>query len=206
MANQDSNIKARDIRKGVIVSIVATLLIAFLIKPVLNFVWSMITPLGSTVAQTFVEHIYKNAALGHRNNLDYLIILLVLSVLSGLALGGTLFVTKEALISSTDTTVEEKPRIRFSYRQKAILCWLLFLVQLSTAIFLLIPSYVDLQVNTSFQQRLKVLAPSITDLEIKRFEASWALMASRSDYVAILAQMDSVAQLNGLTLPKPLSD
>jgi hypothetical protein len=64
----------------------------------------------------------------------------------------------------------------------------------------------DLQLNASFNQRMAVLAPEITDLEAKRLRARWASMRSREDYLAITAGMDAVANQKGIKLRKVLWD
>lgn len=64
--------------------------------------------------------------------------------------------------------------------------------------------FVDLQTNASFQQRITVLAPVITDQEYKELQAMWASMDSRSDYEAINLKLELLASEHGIRLPKPL--
>ena len=67
-----------------------------------------------------------------------------------------------------------------------------------------IKPFTDLQLNTSFEQRLTILAPNINDLEFKEFEAAWALMQSRKDFEAINNRMENTAKKYGVILPPNL--
>jgi len=55
--------------------------------------------------------------------------------------------------------------------------------------------------SKSFQQRLTVLAPAITDKEYKLFDAKWANMRSKADYDALNAVIEERAKQSGITLP-----
>ncbi len=64
--------------------------------------------------------------------------------------------------------------------------------------------YTNLQLNTSFRQRLTVLAPKLSEQEHKEFLASWAAMHSRKDFDAITDRMNTLAQARNVVLPEPL--
>ncbi len=68
----------------------------------------------------------------------------------------------------------------------------------------LITGFIDLQLNTSFTQRLTVLRPDITEAEYLRFKADWAKMNSREDYLRINSRIDSTANHKNIKLPNPL--
>jgi hypothetical protein len=59
----------------------------------------------------------------------------------------------------------------------------------------------SLQLNTSFNQRLTVLAPRISEQEYKEILASWAGMRNRADYQAVVQRVDSDAAAKGVVLP-----
>jgi len=61
-----------------------------------------------------------------------------------------------------------------------------------------------LQLNSSFDQRLTVLAPKISDQEYEEFRALWAGMKSRKDYKIIENKMNNSANKYGIQLPTPL--
>jgi hypothetical protein len=77
-----------------------------------------------------------------------------------------------------------------------------FVILLS--ILIVVSSFVNLQLDTSFRQRLTVLAPALSEMEIRQLEASWAGMRSQGDYNAIVARLEGIARARGVVLPKPL--
>jgi predicted PurR-regulated permease PerM len=86
------------------------------------------------------------------------------------------------------------------------LLYILSIVTIFLLICMIVSVYADLQLNTSFQQRLRVLSPKIGDLETKNLQASWALMESKEDYEKIVRQMEELAKENNIELPKLLID
>ena len=69
---------------------------------------------------------------------------------------------------------------------------------------LLVRQFADLQLNTSFDQRLTVLAPKLTELECKELRAQWASMGSRGDYEEIVSTMETLAEEKDVALPELL--
>ena len=65
-------------------------------------------------------------------------------------------------------------------------------------------AFVDLQINTSFEQRLTVLRPSIPEPEALALRAEWASMSSCVDYLRLTKKMDDRARELGVRLPEPL--
>jgi hypothetical protein len=65
-------------------------------------------------------------------------------------------------------------------------------------------SFAEMELNTSFDQRMTVLAPEISDLDAKRLRARWVQMKTRSDYLGINGTLESMASAHGVSLPKPL--
>ena len=75
---------------------------------------------------------------------------------------------------------------------------------MTLAVMLSIPLAVSrgiVKINTSFNQRLTVLAPAITDGEYKTLKARWASMQSKADYDALTTAMEKRAAELNVTLP-----
>jgi hypothetical protein len=64
--------------------------------------------------------------------------------------------------------------------------------------------FVDLQLNTSFNQRLTVLAAVVPDETVKSLRADWAQMTSRKDYLALNTRIEQLASEKAVSLPKAL--
>jgi hypothetical protein len=58
--------------------------------------------------------------------------------------------------------------------------------------------------NISFQQRLEILSPFLTDLEEKQLKASWASMHSRKDFDKLNERLDVYARRYEILFPRPL--
>jgi uncharacterized membrane protein YgcG len=58
--------------------------------------------------------------------------------------------------------------------------------------------------NTSFNQRLTIIAPSLSDNEQKVLKAQWASMRNRRDYEVIVSSIEKIANDKKIELPKLL--
>lgn len=89
----------------------------------------------------------------------------------------------------------------------------IYILQLLVSICLMVcllssifSAYCDLQLNTSFNQRVTVLSPYIKDEEIKILKSEWALMKNRSDFEKIDKEVESLAIQYKISLPPKLLD
>jgi len=194
----DAKVITKDpqIRKGIIASVIATVIVIVLIQPILKLAWSALLSFGAQFVQNYVDTIYKSAALGHRNYIDVLLLMGIFSFLSGSILAMTLLMTNRILRPDKKSKKLGKPHL--------CIIWLILIAFHVLAIFFIVTPYADLQHNTSFQQRLKVLAPVLTETKEEELEALWATMQSRTDFDAIKSQMETLAQDHNLQLPSTL--
>ena len=200
MTPNESITRDYKIRKSIIASVIASVIIIILIQPLLRLVWSLVLGQGSRFIQAYVDSIYQSAALGHRNHVDVMMLSLFVGVISGAFTGISLVFT----LAITKGILRPDRKPQKLAKRSLLLLWLGILLLLVFAIALIIMPFADLQYNTSFQQRLKVLAPRITELEAKELEAAWASMQSRADYEAIKAKMEDMAQQYDISLPPTL--
>jgi len=179
-------------RKSILASVIASLFVIIFIQPLLKLMWSFST---GYLFERFTNSIYMNASLGHRNYIDVMFLVMGYGVLCGLLSMSTLNVLRAR---GHDMRVISETKF-----------FRVFVVILSIVIFVLgllfvMECFSDLQLNTSFQQRLTVLAPKLSDLEYKELQASWASMKTRSDYLAVNEKMEHLAKVNNIVLPVPL--
>lgn len=80
----------------------------------------------------------------------------------------------------------------------------LLVIGLGSATFIASYIYADLQLNASFEQRLQVLAPHVTEKEVKELRASWALMTTKAHYLSIKSKMELLASQANIQLPAVL--
>ena len=62
----------------------------------------------------------------------------------------------------------------------------------------------NLQLNTSFEQRLDILSPFISDSDEEVFRSSWGLMNTREDYINIFDDFKLISGENNIVLPDSL--
>jgi hypothetical protein len=186
-------LKNLEFKKEIYVSIVVTILTIIFIDPIIKLVWSGMIWFGTNMYQGFLNSMYKGASLGHRNHVDAMLFMLLCSGVIGVFAGRIANTINKppVLFEKIDKSPRLKKALVITFYSIGIIVFLI----LATNVF------VDLQLNASFQQRLTVLAPKISEQEHKEILASWANMKTREDYELIVSHMDSVAEQNDIKLP-----
>jgi len=194
--------KDKTFRTSVLASVVAAILVIIFIEPILGWIWRL-TFSGTTFTfGWFTDRIYQNAALGVRN-----------WVLQGfLSIGFFFFAISSVLRpivrlyfpqeDSKDATADdytEKKR-----RPQPVLRIGLRTIGFIGAIYLSVSIFADLQLNTSFNQRMTVLAPHLSQEEEEELRAQWALMRSREDYTEVQDLIENKAAKLEIALPASL--
>lgn len=187
------------IRKSVLAGVIATVIAIILINPLLNLLWICILRVGEYVYRDFAASIYRGAALGSR---DWVIVSFFI-VFTSVGVGFIVGIWTGFIKVHRRRKAKRPPKL---WRPKFLvfLGALFSLLTILSLLVLCISAFADLQLNTSFQQRLTVLAPKISDQEYKEFKASWASMRSRQDYEKINQKLEEMAKSRGVELPKPL--
>jgi hypothetical protein len=189
-------------RASVIASVIASLLVIIFVQPLLNFVWGVILWLGMHVFIGMLNQLYANAALGHR---DWVVAFFAMIALTlALMAPPTAFIVRLIRRRSIQNKRGEHPPAEKTSPWKRVVDIGMTVVGTVAISFMAASIYFDLQLNTSFDQRIAVLAPKVSDQTIKELRAQWALMESREDYLALEARLGQLAHDAGITLPKPL--
>ncbi len=181
---------SRELKIGIIGGVISSVLVIIFIQPILSFVWSAVISFGESVQADYVDRIYRNAAVGERNLIGHLSLLALLMLLSYLP---TAFFVRE--ISRRHDIYNKARAFYFAIALMAIFASFVLLIAFS------ISSGV-MEINASFNQRLSVIAPAISDQEYKEWKARWAKMHSQSDYRALVAAMEKRASDLQIQLPE----
>lgn len=191
-----------NMKKSIIVSVVSSILVLIFIKPLLNLGWRFLTWCSNNFYHNFLNNVYGNAALGQRDWVSVILFFIVVSVMLGIFTG----ILTLPLFRKLRKIKEKRGDKAFRNIRRIFLClrYILSIVIIFLLICMIISIYADLQLNTSFQQRLRVLSPRIGDLETKNLQASWALMELKEDYEKIVRRMEELAKENNIELPKLL--
>ena len=187
------------LKKSLLGSIIASIIVILFIKPILNAAWNFVLSLSDSYLKTFSDSIYTSAALGQR---DWVIVLLLIMILCSVIGIGT------GLIVGVTTVKSERIKKIVRKKKSSIIFWIFFclfyLYTCFSCVTVAVKAFADLQLNTSFEQRLSVLSPVITDLEYKKLKAAWALMRSKKDHDEIVKKMENIASRNSVNLPELL--
>jgi len=210
--------KDKEAKKSIIVSLVASMLFLVFIQPIMTFIWDTLKALSLSTFEWVTDGMYKNAALGQRNWIDFLLWTSI--VLFGASLIAIMFIkvtslvrkdtqnTKLVLLESASQEHFESEKVKLK-KMLNLLTWVSWLAGPLLAIstlYLTFSAYTDLQLNTSFNQRLNVLAPYIEEHETKLLRSKWATMESRKDFDCVNQYIERLAAENKIVLPKQLLD
>jgi len=191
-----------NMKKSIIVSVISSIIVLIFIKPILNLGWKFLLWCSTNFYQNFLNGVYKNAALGQRDWVSVILFFILVSIAMGIPTG----ILTHPIFRKLQEIKEKKGDNIFRKTKRIIIClnYIISVVIIFLLICIAVSVYADLQLNTSFQQRLAVLSPKIGDLETKNLQASWALMESREDYKNIMLRMEELAEKYKIKLPKLL--
>lgn len=211
--------KDETIRKGVISSVLASLFVIIFISPILNLLWNFLAENGGVFLKNLTDSLYINAALGKRNWLDAIFYAYLFSFLIGGVIYANFYIFRKHrnLEKEIENFHEEEEKeiseekikkglIKLKSNTKKMklfifISWILALFFISTSFFSLFRVYSDLQMNTSFEQRLNAIAPILNEQEEEELISKWALMRNRSNYEEINKAMENYANEAKITLP-----
>lgn len=180
----------KELKLGIIGGVLASVIVIIFIQPILSFVWRGMISVGGILHHGFVDRIYKNAALGDRNLSAGIVIILVLT--------GLILTLKPQFINSKNNNPVITRRL---HKFTNVMCIVVAYVAIVFSFFGFALSMGISEIRASFNQRLEVLAPAITDGEYKTYRARWALMKDLDDYNSIVAAMDKRAKELNVDLP-----
>ena len=191
-----------NIRKSIIASLISSIIVLVFIKPILNLGWKFLLWCSTNFYQNFLNVVYKNAALGQRDWVSVILFFVLVSI----AMGISTEILTRPIFRKLQKIKEKKGDNIFRKIKRISIClsYIILIVTIFLLICIAVSVFADLQLNTSFQQRLAVLSPKIGDLETKNLQASWALMESREDYKNIILRMEELAEKYKVKLPKLL--
>lgn len=182
---------SRELKIGIIGGVVSSILVIIFIQPLLNYVWTAVLSFGEHIQASYVDKIFRSAAIGDRGRVSQLTFLMVILVV--ISVPSFLFLSQVAY--------------RYAVFEKANRVFLLVMSFMS--LMLVMVSLVSFsismgvtEINASFNQRLTVLAPAISEHETKELKAQWAKMSSKRDYRALVSLMEKRASELQIQLPE----
>jgi hypothetical protein len=189
-----------NMRKEIYVGVITAVIVILFVEPLLKSASSMVVWAGAYLSEGMSNTVYREAALGFREKFSFITLATGISLFAGVLAGALAARFRRRSEKPASGERSKGDRLR---KYAAIVLALAIFVQ---SVYLVGVNFADLQLNASFNQRLAALAPKVTDQQVKELRAKWALMEKRSDYLAIVSAMNSLATHAGTKLPKPLWD
>ncbi|HEV3341596.1 MAG TPA: hypothetical protein VG125_14615, partial [Pirellulales bacterium] len=201
-------------RSNILASAVGGIATAFFLwasTPIAGFLWGLAGHTTSRYVQSLTDDACRMAAHGPRELILVRFEMDVSSLLLGLVLGTVTFIVMrqiKRLRGDRKRSVQERARQVARWKKTIRIVFCGYFLLLLGVVYLWIErtarDFLELQFRTTFEQRLTVLSPELSDKEIKRFRASWASMKGRSDYDAIMTELDTTANTKNVALPGKL--
>jgi len=190
----------RNIKIGIISSIVATFLFIYLLDPLLRFVTFVLFKGVGSLARGYIDKLFEQAALLTGPDPS----LYLLSLLTGFVTGAStsLLIILLFLYQPSDHLLE---RIRSFHFPKALIRWggiVITLLMIVMCVMGLYSTIFQLRITTSFTQHIVVIAPYISDQEAKLLRSRWTQMKSEQDFDALYRDLNKIAKTNGVILPE----
>lgn len=181
------------VTKERIVIFILLLMVTWFFNKIIDFLWSITISFGVYIQAEYVDNIFRRAALGIACPQDTATILIV-------------FLLPLLLIKFFDNEIQaiRLKRVSAKIILFVITLSLLFFIVGNILLFRYVVSTGSLQINISFNQRLAVMAPLISEQEYKGFKAQWAMMDGIKDYLTIVDSMEKRAEVLKIKLPKLL--
>ena len=198
-------------RKTIPLFVVSSIVAGVILQPIGAWLLRLLLSSSGNFYQSYVDALYSNAALGQRDWIDALFVIIGFIFLSStaIALAIVRFVLNDIDPDDAHFSIDKVPSpIRQMIEPNRItkgIFILMFFVAWLQILSTTVRVFTDLQLNTSFEQRLTVLAPHIDDHEEEVIRANWAMMDSRSDYVDLNLLLETRAKEYLIELPEPLA-
>ena len=160
-------------KKSIVISLVASAVFLVFIQPIMLFIWEVLKKFSSATFDGLINGMYRNAALGQRNWIDF--ILLTISLTIGMSFFLIVMFNLKMKVNDIqeerklkDLTNDDAKEQLFATKialenkiakpeKKLILLyksyWPSIILSAMCGLQILFSSYTDLQLNTSFNQR-----------------------------------------------------
>ena len=180
-------------RPAILTGIISSLLVVYFVDPIFSFLGRLAIRASKSASGSYLDRLYSEVATAEPN-----FGFIALMAIAGLMLGMG--------ISAIRGTIKPWPRESkepASPRRRVLRVAFWLLVSLFPTL-VAVDSYIRLKTVSTFNQRLDVISPEITELERKRFISDFASMRGKSDFDLIMSKMETIAVSKGISLPENL--
>lgn len=202
----------KSLKREVYVGIFTAIVVMAIVQPALQLGSNLLFWAGANLYEGFSDGIYKSAALGFHEIYSFQLLILFLGGVCGILINAVLAtrridcdvedVEDELNQSSVEELKNRLQNLKRRVKSLRIVATIFSSISIIIILYVYVSNFAELQLNTSFNQRLAVLAPQISDQQLKDLRAQWALMTKRDDYLKIQNTMERLAKEHKIKLPK----
>jgi hypothetical protein len=190
----------RNLKIGIISSVVATFLFIYFLDPLLRFVTFLLFKTLGSLARGYIDRLFEQAALLIGPDPSFYVLSIVCGIITGIST--TLLIFFLFLYRPSDRLLKWLRSFRFL---DAFFRWSVIVLALPVIIMpamFLYNTMFQLRITTSFTQHIVLLAPYISDQESKLLRSRWTQMKSEQDFEALYRDLNKIAKKNGVILPE----
>jgi len=183
----------KSLRNGVIVSIV----MLYLVEPTMKLAIEVFPSSGGRVYRWIWDHAATQASIGG-DYIDFALFAILFSAIVGT------FIGRYGVGAQVFARRGRRPAETAWSRWEKRLVLLLLLMFGPVAATTLLVDFAAQQMKLSFEQRVAVLAPSISEEEEELFRGRFAALEGRDSYESLKLDMNTLAREHRVALPDPL--
>jgi predicted PurR-regulated permease PerM len=179
-------------RRAIAASVIAALIVLYFLDPILSFFARLTLKVAAVAFHSYADRIYAEVATAEPN-----FGFMFLGGVSGFFLAFGLHELVD-YIQRFRTRPEPRPNRRRLRFLRPLMILLLTLLPFAASV----DSYIRLKSVSTFNQRLAVLTPHLSDQQRKEFVARFASMRRRADFESIMRDLDAIASQKKVSLPE----
>jgi hypothetical protein len=183
----------KSLRNGVIVSVV----VLYLVEPTMRLAIDLFPSFGGRLYHFVWDRAASQAAVGG-DYLDFALFAILFSAIVGAFIGR--FGAGAQLFARRGRRAADSPWARWE-RRIVLLLLLLFGPVAATTLLI---DFAAQQMKLSFEQRIAVLAPAISEEDEEAMRARFADLTGHDAYQSLTDDMDMIAREHRVLLPEPL--
>jgi len=186
---------------SIVSSLVASALFLAFFQPVIEFLSNLVSGILAHIALGMLDSMYQQAALGSERTMLFSIFTVILSVAVGFSFFPFiyLFVSKTNFGRSMSGTESKK-----TFRVLMIVQCIMSVATILSVFFIVASSFIGVQASATFEQRLSISKPHLTNDQEENILSDWASMQTRADYENIMKNLELLAVQGSWNLPRRL--
>lgn len=180
---------------GILSGLLASILFIYFIDPILSFLGKNVLKMANKLHLLYLDRIYRELATGDLDH-AYVLHTLLLSCIIGFIIG---FWTMVLCRFFDKDKADESDQVS---TWKVVSAFIFSLIMVFSFMLSMVDNHIRLKTATSYRQYLTIIAPYISDVEMKILRARYASMTCKKDYDKLMETIKSTAIASGVTLPE----